>query len=407
MGDAGRKKIASEMWILETHQTHAWARRVAHSILAGFFILSSHGAFAERPTGQALPSWDADESGDNYYLGGGLWPNRLVPDGGASAPPRRAANTFYGPSETFGDTVSRVLPQAGNPLDSARDGFRSVHGLDDSADDLVGSAEDLSPGVSSSDSGIFSDSGLGANTNPGGAPGLGRGPFAGLGNLFQGGNGGMMNSLLQGLAFFSMLQDLFSSFSSAGAQFNASNTGRSALMAATNLLGVAAGNGGTTSPFGGSNSFTNLLGANGSVANGLLNGDFIPGGPLNHSAARDFINNTIGSRGSTSDCASFGRRLVGALTGSNYFDQGLGITGTPYASMGGQYLKGSGLYSELPVDPGSYQDGDTRIYQGGSGGKGHWETYYQGSWYSDHRQNSAYTHNIGSYYSGAKVYRLR
>jgi hypothetical protein len=202
-----------------------------------------------------------------------------------------------------------------------------------------------------------------------------------------------MNTLLQGLAFFSMLQDLLAGFLNGDGQFNAANTGQSAQMAFANLM--------TSSTGGGEGLPGEILGD----LDDALGGS--PSGPLNHSSARDFITNTIGSRGSSGDCASFGRRLVGALTGSSYFNQGLGITGTPYASMGGQYLLGSGLYSKLPVDPGAYQDGDTRIYQGGSGGKGHWETYYQGAWYSDHRQSSAYTHNIGNYYSGATVYRLR
>jgi hypothetical protein len=227
--------------------------------------------------------------------------------------------------------------------------------------------------------------GLGGNGASGAfGNGIGAGPF---GQFF-----GQNNQILQGLQFVAALQQLLAAFfpMDSALQFNQSNTGQSARTAFGNLM----------------TSSTGIVG--GGPADGILGGlgDAL-GGPLNHSAALDFITNTIGSRGSSSDCASFGRRLVGALTGSNYFNQGLGITGTPYASMGGQYLLGSGLYRQLPVDPGGYQDGDTRIYQGGSGGMGHWETYYQGGWYSDHRQASAYTHNIGNYYSGATVYRLR
>jgi hypothetical protein len=341
-----------------------------------------------------LPSWNPSDKPDQYELGGGLFLDTVKPNKEASAPSGSAAANFYGPaSETSGDVAARLFPSLGDPVGHATAGFQRVHGLDGATGDSIEAVDEMPASFSDVSDIPSSNSGLGSNGNPGGVPGLGRGPFSALGNAPQGGNGNLMNNVLQGLAFFSMLQDLLAGFLNGDGQFNAANTGQSAQMAFANLM--------TSSTGGGEGLPGEILGDLGDALGGS------PSGPLNHSLARDFITNTIGSRGSSGDCASFGRRLVGALTGSSYFNQGLGITGTPYASMGGQYLLGSGLYSKLPVDPGAYQDGDTRIYQGGSGGKGHWETYYQGAWYSDHRQSSAYTHNIGNYYSGATVYRLR
>jgi hypothetical protein len=280
-----------------------------------------------------------------------------------------------------------------DPKGEPIDGFKPSRGSDGATGDSIEAVDEMPASFSDVSNIPFSSSGLGSNGNPGGVPGLGRGPFTALGNLFQGGDGNLMNTLLQGLAFFSMLQDLLAGFLNGDGQFNAANTGQSAQMAFANLM--------TSSTGGGEGLPGEIPGDPGDALGGS------PSGPLNHSLARDFITNTIGSRRSSGACASFGRRLVGALTGSSYFNQGLGSTGTPYASMGGKYLLGSGLYSKLPVDPRAYQDGDTRIYQGGQGGKGHWETYYQGVWYSDHRQSSAYTAKIGTYYSEATVYRLR
>jgi hypothetical protein len=145
-----------------------------------------------------------------------------------------------------------------DPVGYGVEGFRRVHGMEGSTGEFV---EAVMDGAQSSFAGAsdipFSNSGLGSNGSLGGVPGLGRGPFAALGNLMQGGNGNLINSLMQGLAFFGMLQDLLASFSSGGNQFNASNTGLSALMAAGNLLGLPSGAGGGMLPFGGTNSFTN------------------------------------------------------------------------------------------------------------------------------------------------------
>lgn len=103
---------------------------------------------------------------------------------------------------------------------------------------------------------------FGGSASPVNSSALGNGPFTELGNQLQGGGGNLTNTLLQGTAFLAMLQELFSSFGSGGNQFNSSNTGRSALMAATNLLGIMSGTGGGMFPaggmlpFGGTNSFT-------------------------------------------------------------------------------------------------------------------------------------------------------
>lgn len=399
MGEAGSQKFVSEMRRLLRHETDCWSRRIGHTILVGLFLTSCHGAFAQEFGDLPLPSWNPSDNPAEYELGRGLLPV-------AEEPPNVAKNITKGSgpssdlsadsgggytSGTQSQEPSGLFASIADPLGRLTDGFQP--GSDSAISDSIEAVDEVPSSFSDVSNIPFSSSGLGSNGNPGGVPGLGRGPFSALGNALQGGNGNLMNTVLQGLAFFSMLQDLLAGFLNGDGQFNAANTGQSAQMAFANLM--------TSSTGGGEGLPGEILGNLGDALGGS------PSGPLNHSLARDFITNTIGSRGSSGECASFGRRLVGALTGSSYFNQGLSITGTPYASMGGQYLLDSGLYSKLPVDPGAYQDGDTRIYQGGSGGKGHWETYYQGAWYSDHRQSSAYTHNIGNYYSGATVYRLR
>lgn len=258
MEEAGSQKLASEMRRLPTHDTYRWSRRVAHTILVGLLLIVCKGAFAQDFGDLDRPSWDTSDNPAEYELGGGLFPDVLKPNQGANAPSGSAPNSFYGPAaETSGDVAARLFPALSDPVGHATEGFQRVHGLDGSTGDFIEATDDLP----SSLSGVPNTS-LG---NQSSVPGLGRGPFAALGNFMQGGNGNLMNTLLQGLAFFSMLQDLLASFSSAGDQFNASNTGRSALMAASNLLGVVAGNGdtmfpgsgGPTLPFGGSNSFTN------------------------------------------------------------------------------------------------------------------------------------------------------
>lgn len=266
MEEAGSQKFVSEMRRLLRHETDCWSRRIGHTILVGLFLTSCHGAFAQDYRKPGLPSWDTSDNPaeyelDNpaeYELGGGLWPQSLKPNKGASAPSGSAAANFYGPaSETSGDVAARLFPALGDPVGHATEGFQRVHGLDGATGDSIEAVDEVPSSFSDVSNIPFSSSGLGSNGNPGGVPGLGRGPFSALGNALQGGNGNLMNTVLQGLAFVSMLQDLLASFSSAGAQFNASNTGRSAFMAASNLLGIAPGAGGSTLPFGGSNSFTN------------------------------------------------------------------------------------------------------------------------------------------------------
>ena len=258
MGEAGSQKFANEMLSLSKLNTYPRWWRVAHAILVGFLMTSCHGALAQDFGNLDRPSWDRSDNRAEYELGGALFPDALKPNQGAGAPSGSVAANFYGPApEKSGDVAARLFPSLTDPVGQATAGFQRIHGLNGSTGDLIAATDDLPSALSG-----VSNNSLG---NPSGVPGLGNGPFTSVGNLFQGGNGNPMNTLLQGLAFFSMLQDLLGSFSSAGDQFNASNTGRSALMAASNLLGVLAGNGnmmfpgsgGPTLPFGGSNSFTN------------------------------------------------------------------------------------------------------------------------------------------------------
>ena len=122
-----------------------------------------------------------------------------------------------------------------------------------------------------------------------------------------------------------------------------------------------------------------------------------PGG---NSAADRWVNG-LGTS-SMGRCGEYGRQLVGHITGDNYFFNGIGGA----ASSADGYLMRSGHFDRVQ-DTGVYSNGDTRIYQGGKKGYGHWETYYNGGWYSDFQQKGALTGNIGSYYSSAQLYRLK
>lgn len=105
---------------------------------------------------------------------------------------------------------------------------------------------------------------------------------------------------------------------------------------------------------------------------------------------------------STGQCGKYGRQLLGDITGNSTFNNN-GIPGGK-ASGAGPWLEQNGMH---PIaDTGQYQDADTRIYQGGRDGNGHWETYYKGSWHSDFNQQRSGVHNIGSYYTGAQLYRV-
>lgn len=216
MGEAGSHEFVNRTRCLLMHGIYCWSRRVVLAILVGLFLTSYRAAFAQDFGELDRPSWDNSDSPAEYELGGALFPDILEPDGAANAPSGSAPGDFV---ESVADVPSSFSGASNN--------------------------------------GTFSNGSVGSNGDPGGVPGLGRGPFSALGNAFQGGNGSLMNTVLQGLAFFSMLQDLLASFSSAGAQFNASNTGRSAFMAASNLLGILPGTGSSMLPFGGINSFTN------------------------------------------------------------------------------------------------------------------------------------------------------
>lgn len=160
----------------------------------------------------------------------GLFPPALRPDNSI------LTNTAPSSYSRELDSISAALDQVGVSPDSSTDVFE------------FGSNTQ----VPSTSSNSFGSSGSPLNSSA-----LGNGPFAGLGNQLQGGGGNLMNNLLQGVALFAMLQDLFSTFGSGGSQFSSSNTGQSALMAASNLLGLLSGGGGGMLPFGGgSNSFT-------------------------------------------------------------------------------------------------------------------------------------------------------
>lgn len=242
MGEAGSRTFVSKMSHLLTRDADWLSRRVATTMLVGLFLASCHGAFAQDFGELAMPgSWEpSDTTGRNNL--GGIFPDRLRPDGGSTAPSGSAPGNFYGPTaETSGDVAARLFPALSDPVGHASEGFQRVHGVVGSTGDFVESVADVPSSFSGVSNGTFSNGSLGLNGNLGGVPGLGRGPFAALGNLFQGGNGGMMNSLLQGLAFFSMLQDLLAGFLNGDGQFNPANTGQSAFIANANLRSLDAG----------------------------------------------------------------------------------------------------------------------------------------------------------------------
>lgn len=126
----------------------------------------------------------------------------------------------------------------------------------------------------------------------------------------------------------------------------------------------------------------------------------VHGGGTENSSADAFANSLPSKSGG--QCAQYGRQLVGKITGDSYFNQGVGNGG---AASAGSYLTDSGHFTPS-ADNGVYNNGDTRLYQGGRQGYGHWETYYKGNWYSDFQQQGPLTSNVGKNYSSAQLYRL-
>ena len=124
-------------------------------------------------------------------------------------------------------------------------------------------------------------------------------------------------------------------------------------------------------------------------------------GPYGTNPRADAFTNSLGNR-SMSQCGRYRRQVVGAITGDPYFNRQIG----GHASSGGTYLVNSGRFTPR-VNNGIYNNGDTRIYQGGRNGYGHRETYYNGNWYSDFKQSGPLTSKVGSYYSSATLYRIK